>query len=123
MVKKAETIREKAEKLNQPKSSKKNNAISLALGYIAKPFHWIGRGFAKVGRFLGKYKAFRAIGRILWPAYFRNSWKELRQVTWPTGRETRQLVLAVIIFSSVFGILVAVVDYGLNKLFKQLIIG
>ena len=123
MVKKAETIREKTEKSSQPKPSKKDNILSLSLRYVAIPFRLIGRYFAKLGRFLGKYKVFRVIGRILWPTYFRNSWKELKQVTWPARRETLQLVLAVIIFSSIFGILIAIVDYGLNKLFKQLIIG
>jgi preprotein translocase SecE subunit len=122
MVKKAETVREKAEKSAQPKPPKKTGPLSLALRYIAAPFRWIGRLFAKLGRFLGRYKVFRVIGKILWPTYFRNSWKELRQVTWPTRRETWRLTLAVIIFSIIFGVLIAVVDYGLDKLFKQLII-
>ncbi|HEY5806261.1 MAG TPA: preprotein translocase subunit SecE [Candidatus Saccharimonadales bacterium] len=118
MVKKAETVREKAERSSQPKPNKKNGILRLTLGYIAAPFKWIGRQFAKLGRF----KVFRFIGRILWPTYFRNSWKELRQVTWPNRRETWQLTLAVIIFSIVFGLIIALVDYGLDKAFKQLII-
>jgi preprotein translocase SecE subunit len=123
MVKKAETVREKAEKSVEAKNkpAKKPGVVRLTLGYIAAPFRLIGRGFAKIGRFLGRFKVLRFIGRILWPQYFRNSWKELRQVTWPTRRETWQLTLAVIIFSVIFGVLVAVVDYVLNKLFKQLL--
>ena len=122
MVKKVETVREKTEKSSQPPKPKKFGALRLALRYIGAPFRLIGRGLAKVGRFLGKYKVFRVIGRILWPAYFRNSWKELRQVTWPTRRETWQLTLAVIIFSIIFGVLVALTDYGLDKLFKQVLL-
>lgn len=122
MVKKVETVREKAAKASQPKQPKKNGVIRLALGYIAWPFKWIGRKLAKLGRLLGKYKVFRVIGRVFWPTYFRNSWKELKQVTWPTRRETRHLTLAVIIFSVIFGLLIAVVDYGLDKLFRKLII-
>lgn len=118
MVKKAETVREKAEKSGQPKPPKKRGVLRLALSYIFAPFRWIGRQIAKLGRF----KVFRILGKILWPTYFRNSWKELRQVTWPTGRETWQLTLAVIIFSIIFGVIIAVVDYGLDKSFKQLII-
>ncbi|MBX6334211.1 preprotein translocase subunit SecE [Candidatus Saccharibacteria bacterium] len=122
MVKRAETVREKAEKASQAKP-KKTGVLHLALRYIAAPFRWIGRGIAKFGRWLRKFKAFKIIGKILWPAYFRESWKELRQVTWPSRRETWQLTLAVIIFSVIFGALVAVVDFGLDKVFKKLIIG
>lgn len=117
MVKKAETVREKTEKSSQPKPEKKQGVLRLALSYIAAPFKWIGRQLAKLGRF----KVVRIIGKILWPTYFRNSWKELRQVTWPSNRETWQLVLAVIVFSVVFGAIIAVTDYGLDKLFKQVI--
>ena len=118
IVKKAETIREKTEKLSQPKPQKKNGILRLTLRYISAPFRWVGRQLAKLGRF----KLLRIVGKILWPAYFRNSWKELRQVTWPTRRETWQLTLAVIIFSIIFGVLVAIVDFGLDRAFKQLII-
>ena len=90
----------------------------MTLGYIAAPFKWIGHQLAKLGRF----KVVRVIGQIVWPKYFRNSWKELRLVTWPNRRETWQLTLAVIIFSVIFGVIIAVVDFGLDKAFKQLII-
>jgi preprotein translocase subunit SecE len=129
MIKKAETVREKTEKSLQAPKEKKNGVLRLALSYIGAPFRFIGRLFTKLGQFLGKYRIFRAIGkvckfigRILWPAYFRNSWKELRQVTWPTRRETWQLTLAVIIFSVIFGVIIAFVDYGLDKAFKQILI-
>lgn len=122
MVKRAETVREKAEKASQSKP-RKTGILRLTLRYIAAPFRWIGRLFAKIGRPLGKIKVFKVIGRILWPTYFRESWKELRQVTWPSRRETWQLTLAVIIFSIVFGALVAIADFGLDKLFRKLIIG
>jgi preprotein translocase subunit SecE len=118
IVKKAETVREKTEKSALPKPDKKAGVLRLTLRYIGTPFKWLGKKLAKLGRF----KPLRILGRILWPTYFRNSWKELRQVTWPTRRETWQLTFAVIIFSIIFGLLIAVVDYGLDKGFKQLII-
>jgi preprotein translocase SecE subunit len=43
-------------------------------------------------------------------------------VTWPTWRESRRLTGAVILFSVIFGGLIAIVDYGLDKLFKQLLL-
>src|SRR5882757_2308610 len=95
IVKPAETIREKAEKAaNQ--ESKKQGVIRLTLRYIAVPFKVIGRPLARLGRF----KVVCVIVRILWPAYFRNSWKELRQVTWPKWRESVQLTGAVLLFSA-----------------------
>ena len=69
----------------------------------------------KVGRFLNKR-------RRLTPRYFREAWEELKQVTWPTRRETLKLTLAVFTFAIIFGLLVAVVDFGLDKLFKKVIL-
>ncbi|MGB4758908.1 MAG: preprotein translocase subunit SecE [Candidatus Saccharimonadales bacterium] len=76
----------------------------------------------------------KVVSIILWPLfwllkhiipvkYFVGSWQELRQVTWPNMRDTLRLTLAVIIFSIVFGLLIAAVDYGIDKFFKQLILG
>jgi preprotein translocase SecE subunit len=69
------------------------------------------------------------VARPLWrllkwlaPSYFVNSWRELRQVTWPNRRETWRLTLAVFVFAVVFGALVAVVDLGLDKLFKEVVL-
>jgi preprotein translocase SecE subunit len=66
-----------------------------------------------IGRFMGKY---------LVPPYFKNSWRELQLVTWPNRKQTRDLTFAVILFSIVFGIMVAIVDFGLDKLFKKVIL-
>lgn len=117
MVKKAETVRELTEK-SSSKPMKKQGIIRLTLSYIAKPFKPIGKLLAK----LGKLKPFRIIGRILLPSYFRNSWKELKQVTWPGRKESWQLTLAVIIFATLFGVMIALVDFGLDKAFKQVLL-
>ena len=53
------------------------------------------------------------------PGYFRSSFKEVRQVTWPTRKETWKLVVSVFLFSLIFGMVIAIVDYGLDKLFKR----
>ncbi|HSX32027.1 MAG TPA: preprotein translocase subunit SecE [Candidatus Saccharimonadales bacterium] len=117
VVKPAETVREKTERVaNQ--EPKKRGVLGLTLHYIGVPFVLIGRQLAKLGRF----KVVRVLGRIFWPSYFRNSWKELRQVTWPKWRESVQLTGAVLLFSAIFGVLIAIVDYGLDKLFKQVLL-
>jgi preprotein translocase SecE subunit len=117
VVKKAETVREATQKSGD-KKPKKRGILSLTLLYIGLPFRPVGRLLLRVGRL----KPFRILGRILFPTYFRNSWKELQQVTWPGRRESLQLTLAVIIFSIVFGALIAVVDFGLDKVFKQVLL-
>ena len=73
-------------------------------------------------RWFFRLRAVRFIGRMLGFGYFRQSWRELKEVTWPTWREGRRLTTAVIIFSVVFGALIAIVDFGLDKLFKQLLL-
>jgi preprotein translocase subunit SecE len=81
------------------------------------PLKMLGRGLA----WLAHKPPLQQIGHSLrW--FFRGSFQELRQVTWPTRREGRRLTTAVIIFSVVFGLLIAIVDYGLDKLFKQVLL-
>lgn len=62
------------------------------------------------------------IFKFLVPKYFKNAWIELRQVKWPGRRETIQLTLAVFAFAIVFGVLITVTDYGLDKLFKKILL-
>lgn len=115
----SETVRERTEKLqNQAAAPKKPSLVRAFFGGFFAPLRWLGRQIAKLGRF----RVFRWISYVLLPPYIRNSWRELRLVTWPNRRQSWALVNAVIIFSVVFGILVAVVDYGLDKLFKEFII-
>lgn len=64
----------------------------------------------------------RFIARILGLRYLYRSFKELRSVSWPTFKESRRLTGAVILFALAFGIFVALVDFGLDKLFKQFIL-
>ncbi len=117
MLKKAETVREIAGKTANP-TPKQRGVLGLALHYIAVPFKMVGRPLGKLGRF----KPMRILGYILLPKYFRNSWKELRQVTWPSRRESFQLTSAVLVFAAIFGVLIAVVDFGLDRLFKQVLL-
>lgn len=117
VIRKVETVREKAAKQTSKEPSKKG-VLRLTLSYIGVPFRFIGKQIAKLGRF----KVFRIIGYIFVPPYFRNSWKELRKVTWPNNKETFRLTFAVLMFSIVFGAMVTAADYGLDKLFKRIIL-
>ncbi len=83
-----------------------------------KPAKFAARPFkAKPFRFIGKI-----ISKILFLGYLQASWQELRKVTWPGRRETAQLTIAVFAFAIGFGLLIAVVDYGLDKLFKEVLL-
>ena len=67
-------------------------------------------------------RVIRFVGKMLGFGYFRKSFQELKLVTWPKWNESRRLTSAVILFSIVFGAAIAVVDYGLDKLFKQILL-
>lgn len=110
------TLREQSEQA-QAKSNRPAKASRLGR-ILSAPFRFIGRLF----RPLGKIRFFRVIGFILAPPYIRNAWNELRQVTWPNRTQTRRLTFAVIVFSVIFGGVVAIVDYGLDKVFRALIL-
>jgi preprotein translocase SecE subunit len=122
---------------NTPKPGTSENNESLTRVFF-RGFFWpirtIGRGLAWIShrpplqqighaiRWFFRLRIMRFLGRILGLGYLRGSWQELRGVTWPTWRESRRLTSAVIIFSVIFGVLIALVDFGLDKLFKQLLL-
>lgn len=116
IVKKVESVREKTAKASE--NSKQPRRLQATTRRVSAPFRVIGRAFGK----LGKFKVFRIIGLILVPPYFRNSWRELRLVTWLKPRESFRLTYAVIVFATIFGVAVAVLDYGLDKIFKQVLL-
>ncbi len=58
----------------------------------------------------------------IFPSYIKNSIVELKQVEWPNRKLTINLSFAVMIFAIVFGLYVSVLDYGLDKLFKEVIL-
>ena len=85
-------------------------------GFIGS-FFW---GFTLPIRWIWKPIAW--LFRHIVPRYFKESWKELKQVTWPSTKDTFRLTFIVLLFSLVFGGLIAGVDYGLDKIFKALIL-
>lgn len=50
--------------------------------------------------------------------YVEDSKTELRKVSWPTPKETRKAVLAVLGFVTVMAIILGLVDFGLSALIK-----
>lgn len=120
-IRKAETVRERNEKATLKATAEANRVrkqpIRRAGKVLSKPARVISKPFkVRPVKFV-----FRWIGRILLPKYFRNSYKELRQVKWPGRRESWKLTLAVLTFALVFGFFVTIVDYGLDKVIKRII--
>jgi preprotein translocase SecE subunit len=114
-----QTIRERAEQVQaKADAPKKSGRVKQVFAAIFKPLAPVGRFFT----WLGHFRVMRWIGLVLFPPYFRNSWKELKQVTWPSWKESYRLTSAVLIFAIVFGLLVAITDYGLDKVFKKVIL-
>ena len=119
-IRSVESVREKAEKVAQA-DTKPHRVRQVWRGFTS-PVRLVGRGIAGLARFLHRFLIFRVLSRILLPRYFRNSWRELRQVTWPSRRDSRRLTTAVVLFATIFGLLVAATDYGLDKIFKQVLL-
>ncbi len=121
-LRKVETVRQRADK-STPKP--KTRRLRAAKARISKPFkvvatigkkeYYLPMPANKFGNFLNKR-------RSLMPSYFIDSFKELRQVVWPNRKTTVQLSAAVFMFAIFFSLIVTLTDYGLEKVFKQLII-
>jgi preprotein translocase SecE subunit len=118
LVKKAETVREKAERASSADTNKQPRRLHTTTRKVGTPFRAAGRHAKRLGRF----RPFRIIGLILVPPYFRNSWKELKQVTWPKFRDSIRLTFAVFAFAAVFGVVVFALDFVLDKVFKEVLL-
>jgi preprotein translocase SecE subunit len=121
-VRKSETVRERNEKVNakaeQDASKVKKQPIRKTARAVGKPLRVVAKPFKlRPVRFVAKW-----VGLILLPRYFRNAYKELRQVTWTSRRETWKLTFAVLIFAVVFGFLVTATDYGLDKVIRRIVL-
>lgn len=122
--KKSSTMREKVEK-SQAKSQPKSRRLKETATKAKKPFtaakdvgkkeYYLPLPDNKAGRFLNKK-------RSIIPKYFKEAWRELKLVQWPNRKETAKLTLAVLVFAVVFGLLVTIVDFGLDKIFKELLL-
>lgn len=73
---------------------------------------------AKLGSF---YFAKENMGSAI--TYFKDAWKELGKITWPTRKQSIRLTIAVAVFSLVFALLIGAIDFGLAELAKRLFVG
>jgi preprotein translocase subunit SecE len=120
-VKNPETFRERALKA---KEQDKRSRPSV-FGAIGRVFSPIAASLKKVfDNPAGKaiLKPVKLILKLIFPKYFRNSYQELKLVTWPSFKQSRQLTFAVLVFAVIFGASIAVLDYGLEHLFRNILL-
>lgn len=126
-VKNPETFREKSLKAtvanDMPGVATRIKSRSGKLtNTVWKPIKSLFTRLNKIQPFKFVFRLFRWVGLIIVPRYVRTSWIELKQVTWPNRLKSKQLTSAVLIFAVVFGTTVAIVDYGLDKLFRHILL-
>ncbi len=128
-TKRTQTVRERTQEADKPSRKRRVRQTASA---ATKPLGTAGKGVKKAAKPFAfllapfKTKPMRKLGHILAAVllinYFRSSWQELRQVTWPNRKETAKLTIAVFLFAVVFGIAVAIVDFGLDKIFEKILL-
>ena len=122
-VKNPETFRERAIKATIEGDKPKQKAqFRQLLVVLFRPVRTGARAFAGFPLFKPLRKPLRLIGLVIFPKYFRNSWQELKLVTWPSMKESLRLTWAVLLFATIFGTAVALVDYGLDDVFKRILL-
>lgn len=113
-----ERNRKAAESKEKPKRIRKaavqaKKPVSGAAKVLTKEFHILPR----------KNEAgFFTRSRNVTPKYFSDSAQELKLVTWPGRRETWKLVFAVFAFALTLGIFIALLDFGISKVFRDIIL-
>ena len=72
----------------------------------------------KLGATLGAQRSFS----LPFLNYFKNSWAELKRVTWPNRKESVRLTIAVILFTAVFTAITAVADAGFSWVVERVLL-
>lgn len=131
-LKRPASVRERADKATASSAKPKKRVIHTTARGITLPFRLVGRLLFKIlrpFRFLlwpFKRRPVRFVGRVVAAIFFlkfiRNSYREVRTVTWPARRDTIRLTFAVFMFAIVFGTIISLTDLGLDKVFKKLLL-
>ena len=113
--KQTESVRDRAEKAIAGASKPKNKEVTSEKDSRTKKLKLL-----KKKQKSDKPKKEKKTRRFhIVPRFIKEAFKEIRLVTWPDARTTFRLTTAVIIFATVFSIMVSLVDYGFGKIFKK----
>lgn len=103
ITRKKVVVKDKKQEKNKRKEAKKaEKKISSGEKAEKKPFILI-RPFVYLGR------------------YLRDSWRELRQVRWPNRKTTWKMVLAVLIYTALFVVIISLLDLFFTWLFSLIL--
>ena len=120
IVKNPETFRERAVKAaEEGDKPSRADGVKNVVSAFTRPIKRLLNN--TLGR-LFRTKPFRLIGKVIFPKYLRTSWAELKLVKWPNLKQGRQLTFAVLVFAVIFGVTIAIVDYGLDKIFRNVLL-
>ncbi len=108
------SVRERAEQAIEEASKPKKKSVNTDLTEVNVEQKSSPKKIVKKSDKVKKNRRFHII-----PKFIREAFKEIRLVTWPDARTTTKLSVAVIIFATVFAIVVSLVDYGFGKIFKK----
>lgn len=62
------------------------------------------------------FRPFVALGR-----YLRDSWKEIRQVRWPNRKATWKMVIAVLVYTALFMLIISLLDLFFRFIFNLIL--
>lgn len=119
-----QTVRERAEASS---IVRKPRRIKKAATSAASPIKSVRSGIKREVHIF-RYPENKKFGKFLnrkarfFPKFFSEAWKELRLVEWPNRRTSWKSTFAVVVFAVVFGLIIAITDYGLDQLFKNVLI-
>jgi preprotein translocase SecE subunit len=121
-VKNPETFRERALKASADEGIPKKRRLRQASSKVTSPVARAGSSILATKPAQVMRKPASMVGKVVVPPYLRNSWQELRLVNWPSWRQSRKLTVAVLIFAIVFGLVIAGVDWVVDKIFRNILL-
>ena len=100
----------------------------MVVKFVLSPFVWLFKWLNRPVRVHADYgedspvMSGLAKERSLMPAYIRNSFNEIKLVSWPTFPAAIRLTLAVFLFAAFFAIVVTALDWVLTQVFEEIIL-
>lgn len=102
----------------------KLKSVSKLKKLVASPFLAIGRFLKNLTAPIRANKKFRRARKTFlkspFKGYFKDSYSELKMVTWPNRATALKLTGTVIVFSLVFAVFTTLLDIGFEKIAKKI---
>ena len=102
--------------------------LGLGVKLVLFPFVWLFRWLNRPVKVHADYGEQNSVmsglakERSLMPAYIRNSFNEIKLVSWPTFPAAMKLTFAVFFFAAFFAVVVTALDWVLTQVFEEIIL-